>query len=100
MYYHLRAATRDFLNAQNISDDHPAVEFLRDLEATAYYLDKKLLGQKLSLARPTFLAILKWADILHCLLKVGAPGPLLSIFTFLTQPPRLPVWLSLFPVLI
>ena len=95
MCHHLCAATTDFFNAQNIFDDHPAIEILRNLEATAYYLDRNLLGQRLSLARRTFLAILRWADMLNCYLKVGAPH--YFAFIFLTQRPR--VWLSLFPVL-
>jgi hypothetical protein len=73
LYNHLYAATTYFFTAQNISDNHPAVEILSDLEARPYYLDKNLLGQKLHLARRTFLAILRWADMLKCRLKVGAP---------------------------
>ena len=45
---------------------------LRDLEATAYRLDKSLLDEKFSLARRTFLAILKWVNMLNYRLKVGA----------------------------
>ena len=64
---HLYAATTVFLHAQNISDDHPAVEILHDLETIACY---NLLGR---LARCIIQAILRWADMLNCRLKVGAP---------------------------
>ena len=40
---HLSAATTGFLYAQNI-DDHPAVEFLHDLETRTYYVDENLSG--------------------------------------------------------
>ena len=35
-----------FLNAQNrdISNDHPTVEILHDMETTAYYVDENLSG--------------------------------------------------------
>ena len=71
----------DFLNVQNIPDDHPAVEFLRDLEATAYYYDRNLLGEKIHLANHTFQAILRWANMLKCCLKVGTPYVLWFLFS-------------------
>ena len=63
----------DFFHAQNISSDHPAVEILRDLEATTYHVDKNILGQKFDLALHIFDAILRWAEMLKCRLKVGVP---------------------------
>ena len=59
----------DFLYAQNISDDHPAVEILHDLEATAYYGEYS----GYTLGRHFIRAILKWANMLKYRLKVGAP---------------------------
>ena len=73
----------DFLNVQNIPNDHPAVEVLRDLEATAYYYNRNLLGERISLVNYTFEAILRWANMLKCRLKVGAPYVLW--FHFLTD---------------
>ena len=70
-YDHLCAATTVFLYAQNISDDHPAVGILRDLETTAYYVDEDMSGH--ILMRRIIQAILKWADMLNCCLKVGVP---------------------------
>ena len=89
----------DFLNVQNVPDDHwhPAVEFLRDLEATAYYHDRNLLGEKIHLVNHTFRAILKWADLLKCHLKVGTPYVLWFHFSDRLLPR---MWLSLFPMLI
>jgi hypothetical protein len=81
-----------FLHAQNISDDHPAVEFLHELESTAYFVDKNLSGY--ILARCIIQAILGWANMLNCL-NVGA---LYVLLFFLTQLSR--VWLSLFPTLV
>jgi hypothetical protein len=71
LYDHLCAATTDFLYAQNISDDHPAVEILRDLEITAYYVDENSSGY--NLARRIIQVILRWADMLNCRLKVDMP---------------------------
>jgi len=71
---HLRAATTVFLYARNISDHHPAVEILRDLEScvetTAYYVDKNSSGYILALC--IIQVILKWGNMLICHLKVGA----------------------------
>ena len=72
-YDHLCAATTDFLYAQNISDDHPAVEILHDLETTTYHVDKILSGYILRLARWIIQVILRWANMLYCRLKVGRP---------------------------
>ena len=72
-YDHLCAATTDILYEQNISDDHPAVEILRDLETTAYHVDKILSEYILRLARWIIQVILRWANMLYCRLKVGAP---------------------------
>ena len=72
-YDHLCAATTVFLYAQNISDDHPAVEILHDLETAAYssyYVGKNLSGD--ILARRIIQAIFKWTNMLKCRLKVGA----------------------------
>jgi hypothetical protein len=62
-----------FLYAQKISDDHPAVEILHDLETTAYYVDNNPSGHILRLARCIIQAILRWTDMLNCRLKIGAP---------------------------
>ena len=70
-----------FFNAQNISNDHPAVEFLRDLEATPYYFDENFLGRKIHLAQHIFQAILRWANKLKCHLKVSAPYVLWFYFS-------------------
>ena len=72
-YDHLCAATAVFLCAQNISDNHPAVEFLHDLETTTYNVDKNLSGYIQLQAQHVILAILRWADMVICRLKVGAP---------------------------
>jgi hypothetical protein len=58
---------------QNVSDDHPAVEILHDLEMTAYYVDENSSGYILRLARSIIDAILSWANMLNCRLEVGAP---------------------------
>ena len=74
-YDHLCAATTVFLYAQNISDDHPAVEILHDLESTVYY------NLPVRLARCIIQAILMWANMLNYRLEVGAPALLVvSIF--------------------
>ena len=72
-YDHLCAATTGFLHAQNISDNHPAVEILCDMEITAYYVDKNSSVYILRLARCIILDILRWADMLNSCLKVCAP---------------------------
>jgi len=61
----------DLFYAQNIPDDHPAVEFLVDLETTAYYVDKNSSGYIRRLARCIIEAILRWAYMLdlHCRMK-------------------------------
>jgi hypothetical protein len=88
-YDHLCAATTVFLDAQNISDDHPAVEFLNDLEATTYYVDENSSGY--ILVRWIIYSILRWVNMLNCrpLVKVGASYVL---WCFLTQLASL--WLS------
>jgi len=68
-YGHLCAATTIFLYARNISDDHPAVEILHDLETTAYYVDKNSSDFVLMLARCIIRAILRWTNMLNCCLK-------------------------------
>jgi hypothetical protein len=72
LYDHLCAATTGFLrvHARNISDDHPAVEILHDLETTAYYVDESKSGR---LARSIVHVILRWTDMLNCRLTVGGP---------------------------
>ena len=71
-YNHLCAATTVFLDTQNISDDHPAVEFLHAMENTAYYyVDENWSGY--ILAQRIIQAILRWANMLNCRLEVGAP---------------------------
>ena len=89
-----------FLYAQNISDDHPAVQFLHDLETTAYCVDKNSSGYILRLAQCIIQAILRWANKLdlNCRLKVGAPYVLWFQLSVSERLPR--VWLSLFPALI
>jgi hypothetical protein len=67
-YDHLCAATSGFLHVRNIPDDHPAVEILHDLETTAYHVDESLSGY--IIMRRIIQAILKWADMLNCRLKV------------------------------
>ena len=80
-----------FLYAQNIPDDHPAIEVLHDLETTAYYIDGDLPGYNLAIVQ----VILRWANMLNSRLKVVRP--MYCGFTFLTRLPR--VWLFLFPTL-
>ena len=70
-YDHLCAATTVFLYGQNISDDYPTVEILHDLETTAYYVDENSSSH--ILARHIIQAILRWANMLNCDPKVGAP---------------------------
>ena len=95
-YDHLCAATSIFLHGGSIPDDHPAVEVLRDLETTAYHVDENVTGY--IIMRRIIQAILKWADMLNCRLKVGTPYVSYCSFAFLTRLPR--VWLFLFPILI
>ena len=67
---------------------------LHDLETTAYYVDERWSDK---FARHIVRAILRWANMLICHLKVGEPCVLR--FHYLTQLlPRM--WLSLFPTLI
>ena len=56
-----------FLDVQHISDDHPAVEFLHDLEA---YCDEK---SSHALRQLIIWNICMWAISLKYELKVGAP---------------------------
>ena len=77
LYDHLCAATTDFLYAHNISDDHPAVEFLHDLENTAYYV---AANSGCSPEQYIIQAILRWADMLKYSLKVGASCAVVSLF--------------------
>ena len=58
-----------FLYAQNI-DDHPAVEILHDLETITYYVDENMSYWMAQVARDIIHAILRWADMLNCRLKV------------------------------
>ena len=64
---------RIFFSGQDISDNHPAVEILHDLETISYYVDKNSSDYVLRLARYIIQAILRWADMLNCRLKVGTP---------------------------
>ena len=61
-----------FFCAQNISDDHPAVAILHDLETTTYYVDKNSSDSSYMLARTIIQTILKWTNMLNSRLKVGA----------------------------
>ena len=63
-------ATTVFLNAQNISGDHPALEILHDLETITYYIDESLSDR---LSRHIVQDILRWANMQNCSVKVGAP---------------------------
>ena len=69
--YNLCAATSVSLSARNISDDHPAVQILHDLETTTYYVDENWSGN--NMARCIIQAILKWTNMLYCCLKVTVP---------------------------
>ena len=71
-YDHLCAATKGFFSARNISDDHPAVEIIYDLETKAYCVDENS-SEYYILKRYIIQAILRWLNILNCRLKVGAP---------------------------
>ena len=73
-YEHLCAATPVYYYLQNISDEHPALEILHDLETTAYRVDESLSDASASrLARCIIQDILRWTNILDCHLKVGVP---------------------------
>ena len=85
----------DFLHLQNISDDHPAVKILHDLETTSYDRQGCWSAHILRLDTSVFQVILRWADMLNRRLKVGATY---CSFTFLKKLSR--VLLSLFPMLI
>ena len=58
---------------QNISDNHPALEILHDLENTAYYVDKTSGN---ILAQHIIQAILRWAEMM----KVGGLCTVVSLF--------------------
>ena len=77
---------RILLRAQNISDNHPAVELLHDLETTAYYVDKNLSGySNRMLVRFIIQAssILKWTNtMLNYRLKVPQWVPYVLWFHF------------------
>ena len=77
--------TDSFYYARNISDYHrdPAVQILHDLETKAYYVDENMLGY--ILARTFIKAILRWADMLNCHLKVRC---MYCGLAFLTHLPR------------
>ena len=68
---HLYATTTVFLHAQNISEDHPALEILHDLETTSFSVDKNLSFSTLEMAQRIIHVILRWTDMLNCRLKVG-----------------------------
>ena len=68
-YDHLCAATTIFLSARNITDDHPALEILHDMETTAYFVDEN----SSALRRHIIQVILRWLSMLNSHLKVGAP---------------------------
>ena len=75
-YDHLCKATTDFLYKQDISDEHPALEFLRYLETTAYdTLSGFILG------RNVMYCILRWENMLNChpSLEVDASYLLVSL---------------------
>ena len=78
-YSHLCAATAALVYAQNISNDHPAVEIFQDLETRTYYV-QNLTGH---LEQRIIHTILKWATNVLCLnsrMKVGAPNLLPFFF--------------------
>ena len=58
----------DFLYPQYISNDHPAMDFLHNLETKSYYVDKDSLG--VTLGGCIMKAILRWANMLKCHMKV------------------------------
>ena len=94
-YDHLLAATKVFLHARIILDNHPAVKLFHDLETTAYYIVKSLSSW---MSQFIIQCILRWADnlIRNSHLKVR---PIYCGLIFLTQLTT-SVWLSLFPTLI
>ena len=59
-----------FLYPWYIADDHPAVEFLHDLETTVYHVNEI---SSYSLRRCIMQDILRWADMQKCHLRVGVP---------------------------
>ena len=70
-YSHLCAATAALVYAQNISNDHPAVEIFHDLETRTYYV-QNLTGH---LEQRIIHTILKWTTNMLDLdspMKVGA----------------------------
>ena len=70
-----------FLHGQNISDDHPAVEILHDLETTSYYVDENLPFYTVKLANRIIHVVLRWADMLNYRLEVGVPYVMWSPFS-------------------
>ena len=84
-----------FLNAQNISNDHPTVEILHDVETTAYYVDENLSGY--ILVQFIIQAILRRVtNMLNWRLNVSAFYFILFFLKILTQLPTSStrVWLS------
>ena len=69
-YDHLCAA---FPYDQNISDDHPSIDFLRDLETIVYSVEENSSGYILARRTSAIRAILRWADMMNSRLRVGAP---------------------------
>ena len=71
-----------FLYERIISDDHPALKILHDLETTAYYVGSSSSSSWLS--RFIIQSILRWADTLtpswDCHLKVVRPIYCVSLF--------------------
>ena len=63
-----------------------------DLEATPYYHYRNRLDERFYLADDTFRAILRWADMLKCRLKVGAPYVLWFHFSDTASTTLLPLW--------
>ena len=79
MTTYVTAATTVFLDAQNISDDYPALEIFHDLETKPYRFNKNSRNN-MELAQHIMHAILRWTDMLNCHMKVGAPCTLDSRF--------------------
>ena len=68
------------VHARNISDDHPAVEFLHDLETIAYYVDESLSGSGRLMTGRIIKDILRWADMLISHLEVVRLCTVVSLF--------------------
>ena len=76
-YDHLCKATTGFLDGQNASDDHPALELLHYLETTAYKnLSRSKLGQHV------IYSILRWENMLNCRPSLEVDAPYLLWFHF------------------